>query len=98
MGGTFSKISGTTRQVNGVVLQDTLENKSVNFKIPAESSSVLSDIDAELLTQAKTSRVEWFGKELSDETIQNAFQESVSRRRARCFPRDRARRDCHDRI
>jgi hypothetical protein len=39
---------------------------------------LFTTIDTQLLAQAKESRVEWFGKELSDETITNAFQESVT--------------------
>lgn len=72
----FLKISGARHQVNGVTLQDSLTAKSVNFKV--EDSNLFSTVDNELLTQAKTSRVEWFGKELSDETIANAFQESIT--------------------
>ena len=63
--------------MTGLVLQDDLSTKSVNFKVP-EGSEIFSTIDGELLTQAKASKVEWFGKELSDETIQTAFQESVT--------------------
>jgi len=73
----FLKINGAQRQVNGLVLQDDLSTKSVDFKVP-EGSEIFSTIDGELLTQAKASKVEWFGKELSDETIQTAFQESVT--------------------
>ena len=73
----FLRISGKTQQVNGLVLQDSLETKTVNFKVP-EGSDIFKHIDEELLTQAKASKVEWFGKELSDETILNAFQESVT--------------------
>ena len=73
----FLKINGSQRQVNGLVLQDDLSTKSVNFKVP-EGSEIFSTIDGEILTQAKSSKVEWFGKELSDETIQTAFQESVT--------------------
>lgn len=72
----FLKINGARHQVNGVTLQDSLTAKSVSFKI--EDSKLFSTVDSELLTQAKASRVEWFGKELSDETIANAFQESVT--------------------
>ena len=72
----FLKINGSRHQVNGVTLQDSLTAKSVNFKV--ENSNLFTNIDNELLTQAKASRVEWFGKELSDETIANAFQESVT--------------------
>jgi hypothetical protein len=72
----FLKINGARHQVNGLVLQDSLTSKSVNFKI--EDSNLFTNIDTQLLEQAKQSRVEWFGKELSDETIANAFQESVT--------------------
>jgi Family of unknown function (DUF5871) len=73
----FLRISGATHQVNGLVLQDGLSSKAVNFKVP-ESVELFKTIDADLLARAKTSKVEWFGKELSDETIANAFQESVT--------------------
>lgn len=73
----FLRISGAHHQVNGLVLQDSLESKTVNFKIP-EGLELFTKIDEELLTQAKASKVAWFGKELSDETITNAFQESVT--------------------
>ena len=72
----FLKINGSRHQVNGVILQDLLTSKSVNFKI--DDSKLFATIDNELLSQAKESRVEWLGKELSDETIANAFQESVT--------------------
>mgnify|MGYP006271430321 CR=1 FL=1 len=73
----FLRISGAQHQVNGLVLQDELTAKSANFKIP-DGSDVFKTVDAELLTQAKNCKVEWFGKELSDETIANAYQESVT--------------------
>jgi hypothetical protein len=71
----FLKISGARHQVNGLVIQDALTSKAVNFKT---DSDIFSKIDAEILAQAKQSKQEWFGKELSDETIQNAYQESVT--------------------
>jgi hypothetical protein len=73
----FLKITGVTHQVNNLTLQDNLENKTVNFKV-SEGSDLFSKIDQDILTRAKTSKMEWFGKELSDETIMNAFQESVT--------------------
>jgi Family of unknown function (DUF5871) len=73
----FLRISGKTQQVNGLVLQDSLETKTVKFNVP-EGTDIFKTIDEELLAQAKTCKVEWFGKELSDETILNAFQESVT--------------------
>lgn len=72
----FLKISGQRLQVNSVVAQDGLASKSINFKIADQA--VFDAIDIELLAKAKESKVEWFGKELSDETITNAFQESVT--------------------
>ena len=72
----FLKISGQRLQVNGVVAQDGLASKSVNFKL--EDQAAFEAIDIELLAKAKESKVEWFGKELSDDTIANAFQESVT--------------------
>jgi hypothetical protein len=72
----FLKIHGARHQVNDVVLQDPLSAKTVNLKIT--DSKLFSTIDGDLLNQAKESRVEWFGKELSDETIANAFQESLT--------------------
>jgi hypothetical protein len=72
----FLKISGARHQVNGLELQDALAAKSVNFKVA--DSELFLGVDQALLTQAKASKLEWFGKELSDETIQNAFQESVT--------------------
>ena len=71
----FLKISGARHQVNGLILQDSLASKSVNFKT---DSNIFSVIDEQILTQAKQSKQEWFGKDLSDETIQNAYQESVT--------------------
>jgi hypothetical protein len=72
----FLKVSGPRHQVNGAVVQEALDSKSLNFKI--EDQALFSTIDTELLTKAKESKVEWFGKELSDETIDNAFQESIT--------------------
>ena len=76
----FLKVSAggapVRHQVNGLVLQDSLESKSVNFKI--EDPALFAGIDAEILAKAKESKQEWFGKELSDETITNAYQESVT--------------------
>jgi hypothetical protein len=72
----FLKISGQRHQVNGIVAQDGLASKSINFKI--EDQTVFDTIDADLLAKAKESKVEWFGKELNDDTIVNAFQESVT--------------------
>jgi len=73
----FLKISGSRHQVNGLILQDPLETKTANFKIP-EGLGLFGEVDANILEKAKGSKVEWFGKELSDDTITSAFQESVT--------------------
>jgi hypothetical protein len=73
----FLRISGARHQVNALVLQDSLVSKSVNFQVP-DDNTLFKSVDEELLNQAKASKVEWFGKELSDDTIVNAFQESVT--------------------
>lgn len=74
----FLKISGVTHQVNNVILQGELDPKSVSLKV---TSDLFATVDAELLAQAKTSKAEWFkggSKELSDESISSAYQESVT--------------------
>lgn len=72
----FLRISGIRQQVNGLVLQDSLTSKSINFKVP--SADYFNTLDQEILTQAKASKMEWFGKDLSDDTIAGAYQESVT--------------------
>ena len=74
----FLKISGQRQQLNGVTLLDDLSTKSLNLGLTADHAAIFFKIDEEILSQAKTSKVEWFGKELSDETITNAYQESVT--------------------
>jgi hypothetical protein len=74
----FLKIVGQRQQLNGVTLLDDLTTKSLNISLSPDHTAIFSTIDEEILSQAKTSKVEWFGKELSDETITNAYQESVT--------------------
>lgn len=74
----FLKITGARHQMNALILLDTLSTKKAEFKIPSSVSNVFTNIDSELVSQAKTSKLTWFGKELSDETITNAFQESIT--------------------
>lgn len=74
----FLKITGQRKQLNNVTLQDDLTTKNLNLKIQDDQVDFFKGIDEEILTQAKQSKVDWFGKELSDETIQNAYQESLT--------------------
>jgi hypothetical protein len=72
----FLKVGPVRHQVNGLVLQDSLATKTVNFKV--KDSSLFTGIDAEIISKAKESTVEWFRKELTSEVISAAYQESVS--------------------
>ena len=79
----FLKVSakGDTRvfhQVNNVQVDGTLtkETRQVNLRIP--SKTLFANIDNELLSQAEVSKLEWFGKDVSAETIRSAYQASLS--------------------
>lgn len=71
----FLKITESTHQLNNLVLQGDLDPKSVSV---STNNPLFQKIDEELLSQAKVSKVAWFGKELTDETINAAFQESIT--------------------
>ena len=73
----FLKIGPVRHQVNGLILQDSLDTKTVTFQV--KDSSLFTGIDAEILSKAKECKAEWFRKEnLSDEFICSAYQESVT--------------------
>lgn len=74
----FLKLGNALHQVNGVVLVDSLTQNSISFKIPEASQAVIDQCDKDIVAKAKESKVEWFGKELSDETIEAAYQESMT--------------------
>lgn len=65
-------------QVNNVHVDGTLtkETRQVNLRIP--SKTLFENIDNELLSQAEVSKLEWFGKDISAETIRSAYQASLS--------------------
>jgi Family of unknown function (DUF5871) len=63
-------------QVNGLTLQDNLDARHPNFEVA--DPSLFKSVDEEILSKAKELKQEWFGKELSDETIVSAYQESVT--------------------
>jgi len=60
-------------QVDGIM---TKETRPVNLKMP--SKTLFESIDNELLSQAEVSKLEWFGKDVSTETIHSAYQASLS--------------------
>lgn len=59
--------------VDGILTKD---GRQVNLKVP--SKTLFETIDNELLSQAEVSKIEWFGKDISTDTIRNAYQASVS--------------------
>ena len=64
--------SRVIHQVNGVTMSG-----QVTLHVPAHKD-FFAGIDEVILTQAKASKVEWFGKEISDETVTSAYQKSVN--------------------
>jgi hypothetical protein len=62
------------QQVNNVKLS-VIEN-GVNLSI--QNRGGFDDTDQVIVTQAKESKVSWFGKEISDETVAAAYQKSVN--------------------
>lgn len=75
----FLKVSqedGTrvVHQLNGVTFS-SIEGVQATIKT---DSTLFSEIDEQIITQAKASKVEWFGKEISDETVSSAYQKSVN--------------------
>lgn len=64
------------QQVNNVVFQHA--QTSVTIGIPAERTEIFSGIDETILAQAKESKVAWFGKEISDDTVLSAYQKSLN--------------------
>lgn len=61
-------------QVNNV--KCTMNDSEVSL-VPA-SVDLFSSIDDTIVTQAKESKVAWFGKEISDETVTSAYQKSIN--------------------
>jgi hypothetical protein len=61
------------QQVNNVRL--AVDGTQVTIEVP---STLFSEIDEQIVTQAKESKVAWFGKEISDETVVSAYQKSVN--------------------
>ena len=65
-------------QVNNVHVTTPLtkETRQVNLNVP--SKTLFESIDNELLSQAEVSKLEWFGKDVSADTIRSAYQTSLS--------------------
>ena len=63
-------------QVNDVEMSIGEPNQ-VTLKIPA-AVTLFSEIDEQIITQAKESKLLWFGKEISDDTVLSAYQKSLT--------------------
>ena len=68
----FLKIKNPVIQLNNVKYQEN------SLDVPESYTSKFDAFDEQILTEAKKSKVEWFGRELSDETIQGAYQTSLT--------------------
>ena len=66
-------------QLNKVKLtDDTLfAAKNLSFDLNEMNQSIVAAVEQELVQQAVTSKMEWFGKEISDETISKAYQSAL---------------------
>lgn len=62
-------------QVNDVKFTMTDDNQ-VSLNIPGDKT-LFSDIDEQIVSQAKESKVSWFGKEISDDTVTSAYRKSI---------------------
>lgn len=67
--------SRVMHQMNGVTF-NSIEGSQVVVKMT--DPTLFSEIDEQIVSQAKVSKVEWFGKEISDETVSSAYQKSVN--------------------
>lgn len=66
-------------QLNKVQLMDDdlFSSKDLSFQMNELSQSIIAAVDQELVGQAVTSKMDWFGKEISDETIFKAYQSAL---------------------
>jgi hypothetical protein len=68
----FLKIKSPLLQLNNVKYHES------SLDVPEAYTSKFDALDEQILTEAKKSKVEWFGRDLSDETIQGAYQTSLT--------------------
>jgi len=66
-------------QLNKVKLSDDtlFAAKNLSFEMNEMNQSIIAAVEQELVQQAVTSKMEWFGKEISDETISKAYQSAL---------------------
>lgn len=73
----FLKVSGEKAlyQLNNVRLTVADDNQAT---VTGADPALFDQIDDQIITQAKESKVAWFGKEISDETVVGAYQKSLN--------------------
>lgn len=66
-------------QLNKVQLADDslFSAKNLSFQMNEMSQSIIAAVEQELVGQAASSKLDWFGKEISDETIFKAYQSAL---------------------
>ena len=69
--------SRVMHQVNNVILAPSEQDSSVTVQ-QITQTALFSEVDDQIMTQAKASKQAWFGKDLSDETVVSAYQKSLS--------------------
>lgn len=77
-GRRFLKIQGCVVQVNNAKVQEGLSVPNPTIEVPESLHEKISAIDEEIVSRAKSDKQAWFGADLKDETIQGAFQSSLT--------------------
>ena len=77
-GRRFLKISGCVIQLNNVKVQEGLTTANPTLEVPESLQEKISVLDEEIVSRAKADKQAWFGADLKDETIQGAFQSTLT--------------------
>ena len=77
-GRRFLKISGCMIQLNNVKVQEGLAAANPTIEVPEGLWPKISALDEQIVARAKADKLAWFGADLKDETIQGAFQSSLT--------------------
>lgn len=66
-------------QLNKLKLMDEslTSTKNLTFALPEMACDILSAVEDELMSQAIASKMEWFGKDIANETISKAYQSAL---------------------
>ena len=66
-------------QLNKLKLMDEslTSTKNLTFALPEMACDILSAVEDELMSQAIASKMDWFGKDIANETISKAYQSAL---------------------